>query len=170
MPTLSAALCPGRRADPGPLAVIARLGAELLGHVALERPDGDGTIDLAAATGLFAGGGADPPAHRGEGIREPGRQVGLEIVPIGDGRHVGPGIGVHRAGRETGDVLVEEREAADHQIHRARWAHLRANKTCCEEHEPDAGADEVAQDGGCDWPRTDSLRTKEGSQTVAMRK
>ncbi len=90
----------------GHRALIARLRPVLLGDETLQGPNGDGAVHLAAPTGSLTGGGAYPAADAGERVGEACSEVGGEVVAVGDGGHVGAGVGVDRTRRQAGDVAV----------------------------------------------------------------
>ncbi len=112
----------GRSRHLLPQLTVLLLRPELLGHEALERPDGDRPVDLTAPAGILTGCGTHPPAHGGEGVGQPGGQVGQFVLAVGDGGHVHPGVGVDRTGGQTGDVLVEVLQvlAEDQVLHQIR--------------------------------------------------
>ncbi len=83
------------------------LHPETLSNEALEGPDGDGLVEDAAAAGGLAGGGADPPADRGQGIGTPGHGVGLAEAPFADQGHVASRLRADRAGLGTGKVVLQ---------------------------------------------------------------
>ena len=87
-----------------------RLHAVLLGDVALQRADGDGGVDRAAAAHVFAGRGADPAAHRREGIRRARDEVCLFHAALGDQLHVSARIGGDGAAGLTLDLGLPVRE------------------------------------------------------------
>ena len=70
----------------------------LVARKALQRPDIHRASPLHLAAGLLAGGGADPAADGDQGIRLPGDEEGLLVIPFADGSHVSLGIGCQGAG------------------------------------------------------------------------
>jgi hypothetical protein len=97
-----------------PGIAILYFGSVLLRDEALERPDGDWPVDGATTTGVLTWCGAHPAAHGCERIGETRSQVGELVGTVGDGRHVHAGIGMNRAGGETWDVPVVERQIPAH--------------------------------------------------------
>src|ERR1700752_4448346 len=75
-----------------------RLGAVLLGKKALQRPDGDGTVDLATAERGLAGMPTHSPADAGKGIRIASESIGFFEATFGNQADVAPSVGVSRAG------------------------------------------------------------------------
>ena len=69
-----------------------RLDAETLGEIALQRTDGDGGVDRAAAAGVLARGRAHASAYGGEGVRRAGNEVGLLVAAPRDELDVPPGV------------------------------------------------------------------------------
>ncbi len=112
---------------------VAALGLrpKLLGDEAFESPDGDGAVNLAAPAGIFTRCCADPSAYRSERIRQPGRQIGQLILPVGDGGHVHPGVGMDRTSGQAGNIfvvelqLLAEHEIACHQIRSVLCSQIR---------------------------------------------
>ncbi len=84
-----------------------RLRAILLGEKTLQRADGNGPIDLAAAAGSFARMRADPPADAGQRIRVARQPVCFFKAALGNQAHVASGVGVCRAGHHAGKVGVQ---------------------------------------------------------------
>ena len=98
----------GRSGDRSPRLAGSRFNAVLLGNEALEGSNGDGRVNFPPPAGVLTRGGAHPAAGRRERIGQPGRQIGGEVVAVGDGCHVSAGIGMHGTRRQTRDVLVVE--------------------------------------------------------------
>ncbi len=92
----------------GPPRVAACFDAVLLSDEAFEGANGDRCVDLASPACVFTRRSTHTAADRGEGIGQPRRQVGELVVSVGDRCYVGTRVGVNRACREAGDVLVIE--------------------------------------------------------------
>ena len=71
--------------------------AELLGDVPLQRADGDGGVDGAAAARVLAGRRADAPADRGERVGRARDEECVFVTALGDELHVAARVGRDRA-------------------------------------------------------------------------
>jgi hypothetical protein len=78
-----------------------------IGGVAFQGADGNGFVDLATATVVFAGVRADAAQHVNEGIGRAGQEICFFILRDSNGLDISPALGVNRAGRTTGDIIVE---------------------------------------------------------------
>jgi len=88
-------------------AAAEALHAEPFADKALQRADRDRRVERAAPARRLAGGGADAPADRREGVGLAGDQVGVPVAALGDRGHVGAGVGVYRAGGAARLVLPQ---------------------------------------------------------------
>ena len=73
----------------------------------LHRPDGQRAVDVAAAAGTLAGGGADVGAHRRDRVRLAGEDVPLLEPPLGGEVEVAPAVGADGTGLLALDVALE---------------------------------------------------------------
>src|SRR5690242_9567509 len=78
-----------------------------LGEKTLERPDGDGLVDFAAAAGRFAGVSADAAADARHGVGVARVTVRFFKAPLGNQRDVAPGVGPRRARHHARKVAVK---------------------------------------------------------------
>ena len=78
-----------------------RLHAVLLGDVALEGANRNRRVNRAAAAGVLAWGGADPPAHRGQRVGRAGDQKGVFKTPLGNQLDIAAGVGRDGTARLT---------------------------------------------------------------------
>jgi hypothetical protein len=97
--------CSDRFAPQRAPRLARRLDPEARRDEAFERPNRHRCIDRPPSAFRLARRRADAPADRREGIRPPRDAIRIGEAPLGDRRHVTPGVGVHRAGRTAGDVL-----------------------------------------------------------------
>ena len=84
-----------------------RLGAILLGEKAFQCPDGDWTVDFAAAAGRLARMRAHSSADAGQWIRIARQTVGFFKASFRNQAHIAPSVGVRRAGHHAGKVRVQ---------------------------------------------------------------
>jgi len=87
-----------------------RLDAELLGDVALERANGNRRVDASAAARVFAGSGADAPAHGSKGVGGTRDQVGLFGPAVCDQLDISASVRVDRTPGLTLDLAFPVRE------------------------------------------------------------
>src|SRR5262249_58748355 len=80
---------------------------------ALQRPDRDRRVDRPAPARVFAGGGADPPAHRRERVGGAGHEVRVLLAALGDELHVAAGVGRHRAAGLALDLCLPVLEVGE---------------------------------------------------------
>ncbi len=84
-----------------------RLGPVLLGEKSLQRADGNGPVDFAAAAGGFAGMRADASADAGQRIGLARQSIGLFEAALGNQADVASGVGMRRTGHHAGKVGVQ---------------------------------------------------------------
>src|SRR6516162_9895186 len=79
----------------------------LLTNEPLERADRNGFIQRATAAFRLTGRGANTAANRCERVGLAGNDVRLFVTPLGNGLHITPGVGPHRAALAAEDLPGE---------------------------------------------------------------
>ena len=89
------------------------LDAEALGDEPLQRADRHRRVDGAPPARRLAGRGAHAAADRRERVGGPGDEIRVAVAPLGDGRDVGAGVGVDRAGSSAWLVVPQPTGVGD---------------------------------------------------------